>query len=77
VEPSSSSTAPSAADAAADAAFVSYLISPLGKADLKKGGYTVAPPIFQGSTSAATPANTLPKSLLQAFTSAGGTITTG
>ena len=77
VEPASSPSAPSAEDEAADVAFVSYLVSSLGKTDLKNGGYTVAPPIFTGATSSATPANTLPKSLLQGFTAAGGTIATG
>ena len=77
VAPPAGAGAPSAADVAADGAFVGYLLSAEGQSDLRHGGYTVASPVFHGATSAETPATTLPASVLSAFQAAGGTVPGG
>ncbi len=73
VLPSSSASAPSMANQEADDAFVTWLLSPGGRAVLKQGGYPLTPPVFTGATSADTPAAVLPADVLSAFHAVGGT----
>ena len=61
------------ADQAADDAFVAWTVSPAGRAQLRKGGYPLTPPVYIGATSADTAAATLPSDVLSAFTASGGT----
>jgi molybdate/tungstate transport system substrate-binding protein len=68
--------ATSAADATADAAFVAFLLSPTGRADLRAGGYTLQTPEFYGAPGA-TPSNSLPASVRSAFSAAGGKVASG
>ena len=73
VLPASAKTAPSAANQAADNAFAAWVLSPGGRAELKKGGYPLTRPVYTGATSADTAAKTLPANVLSEFLSAGGT----
>ena len=73
VQPANAKSAPSAANQAADDAFVAWTLSAAGRAQLKKGGYPLTPPVFTGATSADTPASTLPADVLSAFQASGGT----
>lgn len=73
VLPASAKSAPSMANEEADYAFVAWLLSMGGQAQLKKGGYPLTHPVYAGATSADTPAATLPANVLSAFRSAGGT----
>ena len=49
VVPASAKSAPSAADQAADDAFVAWIVSGAGRAQLKKGGYPLTPPVYIGA----------------------------
>ena len=71
--PANAKSAPSAADQAADDAFVAWIVSAAGRAQLKKGGYPLTPPVYIGATTADTPATTLPADVLSAFQASGGT----
>ena len=73
VLPANAKTAPSVADQAADDAFVAWIVSGAGRAQLKKGGYPLTPEVYIGATSADTAAATLPSDVLSAFTASGGT----
>jgi molybdate/tungstate transport system substrate-binding protein len=73
VEPANAKSAPSAANQAADDAFVAWILSGPGRAQLKKGGYPLTPPVYTGAKSAYTAATTLPSEVLSAFQAAGGT----
>jgi molybdate/tungstate transport system substrate-binding protein len=66
-------SAPSAANQAADDAFVAWTVSAAGRAQLKKGGYPLTPPVYIGAAPADTPAATLPADVLSAFRASGGT----
>jgi molybdate/tungstate transport system substrate-binding protein len=73
VLPANAKTAPSVADQAADDGFVAWIVSAAGRAQLKKGGYPLTPPVYVGATSADTAATTLPADVLSAFQASGGT----
>ena len=73
VLPANAKSAPSATDQAADDAFVAWIVSGAGRAQLKKGGYPLTPEVYIGATSADTAAATLPSDVLSAFTASGGT----
>jgi len=73
VEPANEKSAPSAANQTADDAFVDWVLSSAGRAQLKKGGYPLTPPVYTGAKSAYTAATTLPSDVLSAFQAAGGT----
>jgi molybdate/tungstate transport system substrate-binding protein len=73
VLPANTKRAPSPADQAADDAFVAWIVSGAGRAQLKKGGYPLTPPVYIGATPADTAATTLPANVLSAFTASGGT----
>jgi molybdate/tungstate transport system substrate-binding protein len=73
VLPANAKSAPSMADQAADDAFVAWIVSGAGRAQLKKGGYPLTPPVYIGATTADTAATTLPANVLSAFTASGGT----
>jgi hypothetical protein len=66
----------SAADEAADEAFLAFMLSSAGRAALKADGYDLVSPVFSGATSADTAA-TLPSDVLSAFKAAGGTTSSG
>ncbi len=46
VQPANAKSAPSAANQAADDAFVAWTLSAAGRAQLKKGGYPLTPPVY-------------------------------
>jgi molybdate/tungstate transport system substrate-binding protein len=73
VLPANAKSAPSAADQAADDAFVAWIVSGAGRAQLKKGGYPLTPEVYIGATPADTAATTLPANVLSAFTASAGT----
>jgi molybdate/tungstate transport system substrate-binding protein len=73
VLPASAKTAPSAANQAADDAFVAWVLSSTGRHLLKVGGYLLTPVVFTGAKSADTPASSLPADVLGAFDAAGRT----
>ena len=73
VLPANAKSAPSMANQAADDAFVAWILSSAGRAQLKRGGYPLTHPVYIGATSADTAAKTLPSNVLSAFKSAGGT----
>ena len=73
VVPANAKSAPSAANQAADDAFVAWTVSAAGRAQLKKGGYPITPPVYTGAKPADTPAAVLPADVLSAFRSSGGT----
>ena len=73
VLPANAKSAPSAANQAADDAFVAWTVSAAGRAQLKKGGYPLTPPVYIGAKPAYTAASTLPADVLSAFQASGGT----
>ncbi|MGO9335233.1 MAG: hypothetical protein ACLQCU_14500, partial [Acidimicrobiales bacterium] len=73
VLPANAKSGPSMANQAADDAFVAWMLSSAGRAQLNRGGYPLTHPVYIGATSADTAAKTLPSDVLSAFRSAGGT----
>jgi molybdate/tungstate transport system substrate-binding protein len=76
VESTSGTTPISATDETADQAFLAYLLSSAGRSVLGNAGYTLVPPkltLAPGVTSAAA---ALPASVLSAYNSLGGSIST-
>lgn len=66
----------SAADEAADQAYVAYLLSSGGQAVLRKAGYTLEPPKLTLAPGVSSAASVLPPSVLSAYNALGGSIST-
>jgi molybdate/tungstate transport system substrate-binding protein len=64
----------SAADEAADVAFLAYLMSPAGRTVLSNAGYALIPPVLVLAPGVTTAAAALPPAVLSAYNSLGGSI---
>jgi molybdate/tungstate transport system substrate-binding protein len=76
VNPASGTSAPSAADKAADQAFLVYLLSSGGRQVLATAGYTLIPPRLTLAPGVSSASVALPASVLSAFNKLGGSIPT-